>query len=247
MNNLYIYETTIKLAGSFCDKYGKLKLSAFIEKMVDMAGEQTDLWEEECRFPANNTSWIINKYDIKVYKFPAKPEFVKLVTYQSRYTKHFCERIFAVYSMEGELLIRMVSFWSLRDFREMKIVSVPEEYKRFTFTEGINEKSDKKMAKNVEYERTVPIYIRTDDFDTNMHVNNAKYFSFIYECDDVMDYDKYTLDEILLSFVGGINDKKGNEMSYTSEKTEEGIKLSQKVTCADGSTACVMESYWREN
>jgi len=30
MNNLYIYETTIKLAGSFCDKYATPILSALM-------------------------------------------------------------------------------------------------------------------------------------------------------------------------------------------------------------------------
>ncbi len=241
-----IAEDKIKLAGSVCDKNGKLKLSAVIEKFVDMTGAQTDEWERQCDFPEINASWIINKYDINIYRFPEKPEIVTLKTYQSRYTKHFCERIFAVYGENDELLIRMVSYWSVRDSENMKIISVPEEYSRFTYTDGITDKTDKKQAKNVSYEKSVPLYIRTDDFDTNMHVNNAKYFSFIYECDDVMDYDKYELTEILLTFSGGINDKNGNIMHYSSEDTENGRKLLQKITCADGTTACVWESYWRE-
>ena len=241
-----VTENKIKLAGSLCDRSGKLKLSAVIERFVDMAGEQTDVWEKECEFPRISASWIINKYDIKIYRFAEKNEFITLKTYQSRYTRHFCERIFAVYDENDELIIRMVSFWSLRDFENMKIISVPEEYSRFTYTEGIDGKSDKKMAKNVSYDREVPVYIRTDDFDTNLHVNNAKYFSFMYECDDVMDYEKYSLSEVLLSFAGGINDKWGNTMQYLSEDIPSGKKLSQKITCSDGTTACIMESYWRE-
>lgn len=241
-----VTENAIKLAGSLCDKYGRMKLSAVIERFVDMAGEQTDEWEKECDFPKINASWIINKYDIKIYRFPEKNDLITLRTYQSRYTKHFCERIFAVYGQGDELLVRMVSFWSLRDLESMKIVSVPEEYSRFTYEEGITEKSDKKMAKNVSYERSVDMYIRSDDFDTNMHVNNAKYFSFLYECDDVMDYEEYFLDEVLLTFAGGINEKEGNILHYSSEDTDYGKKLSQKITCNNGQTACVSESYWRK-
>ena len=134
----------------------------------------------------------------------------------------------------------------MRDYEKMKIVSVPEEYSRFTHDGGITSKTDKKMAKNTDYSHTTPIYIRTDDFDTNLHVNNAKYFSFMYECDDVMDYENYVPDEILLNFVGGINHKDGNTMSYLMEDTEDGIKLSQKICSSGGETAAVMESYWRK-
>lgn len=245
MQNLNIYEITMRLPGSMCDKNGKLKLSSTIERFVDITGEQTDMWEEKCNFPERNTSWIINKYDIKIYSYPRKGDIVKLTTYQSRYTRHFCERVYAVYDENDNLLVRMISFWSVRDYVQMKIVSVPEEYKQFTFEEGISGKTDKKMAKNTEYTHSKDIHIRTDDFDTNRHVNNAKYFSFLYECDEVMDYDKYEIDEILLTFSGGINHKDGNVMYFRKDE-EEMVKLSQKIMCADETTACTVESYWRE-
>ena len=243
-----LYETKIRLTSSLCDRYKKVKLSSIIERFVDLTDEQTKLWEKYISLNNDNTGicWIINKYDVKIYSLPEYLSEVTLKTYQSRYTRHFCERIFALYDENGELLIRIVSYWSLRDFSAMKIVSVPEEYAQFTYTEWIAEKTDKKMAKNPQYTHTDPLCIRSDDFDTNMHVNNARYFSFLYECDDIMDYEKYELSEVLLNFVGGINDKAANTMMYALEDTGECVRLSQKILCADASTAAQIESYWRK-
>ena len=243
-----IHTTKMRVTSTFCDKNGKLKLSSLIERFMDLTDEQTKEWEKYICLDNNNSGicWIINKYEIKIYSFPQYLSEVTLMTYQSRYTRHFCERVFAVYDENENLLIRIIGYWSLRDFSEMKIVSVPEEYAKFTYTEGISEKTDRKLSKNTEYTHSKELYIRSDDFDANVHVNNARYFSFLYECDDVMDYDNYELSEVLISFIGGINHKNGNSLVYHAENDREYTKLSQKITCSDGTAAAQSESYWRK-
>lgn len=127
-------------------------------------------------------AWLLNSWQIEIYRLPAHGERVKIGTIPYDLRGCFGYRNFFMDTEEGERLAAANSLWTLIDMKETKPVRVGEEQKKaYPLGERIQmeylprkirlpeEVADQKGTAGA------PIVVRESHLDTNGHVNNEQY------------------------------------------------------------------------
>ncbi|HIY57404.1 MAG TPA: acyl-[acyl-carrier-protein] thioesterase [Candidatus Tetragenococcus pullicola] len=190
-------------------------------------------------------TWIVTNYQVFIERLPEVGETIRITTEPIAYNKYFCYRNFLVENEEGQELVRMETVFTLMDIKKRRISSVPLEViapfesekttkiKRLPKIAPINERQGQNFR------------VRFFDIDSNGHVNNAVYFTWLL---DVLGYD------FLTNYVPKyINIRFEKEVEYGSEvasdyeilDSEEGVKTLHEIKVF-GQTNCEAEILWEK-
>lgn len=132
-------------------------------------------------FNKYNLVWIITEYDIEIDRLPKYAETIEIETEAIAYNKLFCYRDFRIFGQDGQQIMTIHSTFVLMDFDTRKVHTVVDDIVKVYECEKI-----KKIIRGPRYSQldnpTETLYhVRFFDLDMNGHVNNSKYFEWLYE------------------------------------------------------------------
>lgn len=167
------------------DLKGVWRPSAILTRMQEIAEDhaiavgagRADLVDEK------GLAWMLTRLHLKMTKYPALTEHIKVVTWPAKPTKLFFIRHTMFFSEDGEELGRATSLWVLFNIRERYLCRTGEigENYPYDLAHGVAlpEPTKIKMPNDMQHmcSRTV-LY---SDTDMNGHMNNAKYADWVCE------------------------------------------------------------------
>lgn len=181
---MYKHELTIPY---YMVKYSdNIKLEYLIREFV----WASTLDYESYNMDMGNKAWVLMNWDIDIKEMPQYGKKYSFSTEAVGHYRFYAFRDFKV--LDGdEVIIYAKSLWTVIDFKERALVSMPEEVK------GVMADLDRSHVK--DYQFKIPrlesghikkIDIENDHIDGNRHVSNAvylKWFENIFDFDDYID------------------------------------------------------------
>jgi medium-chain acyl-[acyl-carrier-protein] hydrolase len=164
------------------------KRRALITSIVDFLGDIATKQSEELGvgidfLKENNQAWVLYKWNIDMYKYPAYGEKIKIRTCPYSMKKFYAYRTFEILNQENEVLGKADSIWFLINIERRRPVRISKEIYGF-YGVDLNDEStleieDIEKPTSIDYEKQ--FNVRYSDIDTNRHVNNAKYIAWAIE------------------------------------------------------------------
>lgn len=240
----FFCELTYPVRYSEMDYNKVLKPSAFLNDLQDLATVAADRagfgYNE---VTANNCGWFLLKYHMEFDNYPKDIENITVKTEARGYNKLFAHRDFEIYS-NGEMLGRVLSYWSLFDFEKQTLIS-PNSV--FDFMPKVEKREDDlSFAKVYPVERvdyTSDFKVRFDDIDVNHHANNVNYIIWAFESLPREFRDNHKLKTLDMVFKKQI--KYGNVVLSEAQVDGNLVRVSVKNK-ADNEELCVLEAEFVE-
>lgn len=166
-----------------CDENRRLKLPALIDLLMQTSEHQLDQRNSGTDdLVKRGLGWVVTQYHFDIHKLPAPGDKVILGTTASGYNRFFEYRDFSVKDQTGHILVEVKSQWVMLDLKKRHMVPADTE-----MMEEWGAPLLKKMPRfprlraKDSYDKKRDYRARYDDLDTNHHVTNSHYFSWMID------------------------------------------------------------------
>ena len=166
------------------DKNNKLKNSAIINIMQDVAGDHSEslhigLNDKE----RTGTAWILLNWKLEIVGRPKYKDILTINTWPRKMDRYFSYRDFEIFC-NGELVAKAESKWVLVSAITGTITKISDEFiKKYEINEKsvFEEEIEEKKHEPANTELTYEVAIGRTQIDTNNHLNNVYYLDFAIE------------------------------------------------------------------
>ncbi len=218
MNPIYIDEFTI--SDLQCDRFGRLKPSAILWFVQEMAGRHC----QELSLDWNTLSqkgmfWAIIRHRVRIERMPKKNERVRIETWPMPTTRVAYPRNVVAFDAEGRELWRSTSVWVLMDMQSRAMIlpgkSGVEVSGVLRGDELAVPGSIPPAALSGQLRRTVAF----TDLDINGHMNNCRYLDWAADLLSSDFHREHTIRELTLGYLAEA--KEGEELTLCYEVGED--------------------------
>lgn len=162
----------------------RLLPTSLLDYMGDLSVYQSNLLNVGIKYlEANKMGWVIYKWDIDIKKYPLMGEKIKVRTNAYSFRKFYAYRKFEAENAEGEIVATAKTEWLLINTDRRRPIRISrdmqEAYQAPESEEMALKFSEIEKVQSLDNERVFDV--RYSDIDTNRHVNNVKYVSWILE------------------------------------------------------------------
>ncbi|MBR0094769.1 MAG: hypothetical protein IJP91_05780 [Synergistaceae bacterium] len=219
---MFTRELTVQPSDVSCR--GSIKLKSLLDYFQDTAGLAVENIEgTTTELIARGYAWVLTRYEIEIVgRLPSLDEKFLINTFHDPSHGYNTLRVFDVRTQDGTPIAWAKSSWLLLDLATGRPVKpaahLPEILKRDTAEISPDfqavEDDGEKILRRVEFP------VRFHDLDYNAHVNNAVYFSWVFdECP--VDFAAHELKSIRASFRSGA--KFGEKVTLEYSEAGENI------------------------
>lgn len=239
-----MFKLPYQIVFSDCDEQKRLTWPRLLDLMMQVSNSQLTSWGVGISdLLAKNMGWVVVRYHFEVKAMPHAGDKVVLTTQASGHNRFFCYRDFGVETPEGEPLIKVTSQWVIIDLAKRKMVPPAEALGEKIADAGPqNVQRFARLHALPEYEQTLAQKVRYYDLDTNRHVDNARYFNWLFDLPGRAFVDKHEVKTIDIQFDEEV--KYGDNVLTAMQ--QEGTKSFFKIAAGPKQAAlCVID--WRED
>lgn len=177
-----IYQQTFTLTDDCVDRYGRLKPSMLLYFVQEVAGiHGASLGVDYQTLAKRNLFWAILRTKIQITRLPCRGQTIRLETWPLPPTRVSYPRSVIAYDASGKELFRGISLWVLMDQTSRQMV-LPG--KSGITISGLLQGSELTAPGSLS-PRTMANWdqrtVRYTDLDINGHMNNTRYFEWIYD------------------------------------------------------------------
>lgn len=174
------YSNTFKVLTRDCDIDGRLKPSAMLQAMQEVATAHC----ESVSLDRGVTDglgivWVLSRTRVELFRIPVRGEEITLETYAMPMRHLFFPRAYVFRDRAGEIIISSVGLWLLMDVQTRKAVANPFVSQALPIEER---NAPTRMPATVRQLNDAPteamLIPRYSDFDLNGHVNNSRYMDW---------------------------------------------------------------------
>lgn len=175
-----VFAKDYRVAYYDCDCMSRMTLADLVKVCLYYSGIQSEnLGRGDAYFHEQNLTWVVTNYEIEIERLPMFNEKIIIRTEAKSYNKFFCYRDFIVTDEEGNEIFIFHATFSLMNMETRRLARVKDEY-----IEPYESEKTKKIFRTHEIasfkEPLKKVYdVRFSDLDSNKHVNNAKYISWM--------------------------------------------------------------------
>lgn len=200
---------------------GFLKMKYLFGLMFETSFDQAE--EVEDKDIMKGKSWVVYSWDIKIKKPIKARDRIEITTFAIDMNKFYAYRNFII-KRKKEVVALAYCVFLLFDINKKRTIKLPkpiiEDYGK---EEAVY--IEKKQKYNKNFNKAQKIYIRKNDIDQNLHVNNASYMDLIREISDIKDQD---IGYINLVYRNEIRNKKYVLGQKATKDDEESIRLTDE-------------------
>lgn len=215
----YIREMTIPYYDG--DKTGLVQpymLLTYMAEVSSLHSDSLDLGLKNLR--KNNYGWMLNRWKVKILKYPKVLDKIYVETWPSSFYKFYANREFVIYDEDKNPICLASTIWVFLDITKKRLLRIPQE---FYDTYGIIEEKLNEdfydFKKDFTTRGNLDFRVRRSDIDYNNHVNNTKYLNWMIEAMPENIYDGYRVSELDIQYKREI--KLGNMVESSYQKTDE--------------------------
>ncbi|MGO2723392.1 MAG: acyl-[acyl-carrier-protein] thioesterase [Lactobacillus sp.] len=180
------YSETRVIEFSDCDENRRLKIPAMIAMMLQTSEHQLAQADIDAdHLVKQERGWVVTQYHFELNKSPHPRQRVIIKTLASGYNRFFTYRDFKICDENGDVLVQAMSRWVLFDLH--KRTMIPTDMSLMTPLEVPLMKRLPHFAKIrrlPSYQQERQYRVRYDDIDTNHHLTNSHYFSWLIDLYD---------------------------------------------------------------
>lgn len=174
---MYTFNSRIRY--SEVDKNATLTLESLIDYFQDCSTFQTQDGPATMEYlRERGIAWVLSSWQIEVFRYPKLCEHVTIGTIPHELKGYFGIRNFFMDTKDGERLAVANSVWTLFDFEKgLPSRITPEIIEAYPIEQRLDmEYADRKIKiPEGEAIRGEEIVVRSNNLDTNNHVNNGQY------------------------------------------------------------------------
>ncbi len=174
---MYTFNSRIRY--SEVDKNAELTLESLIDYFQDCSTFQTQDGPATMEYlKERNIAWVLSSWQIEVFRYPRLCEYVTIGTIPHELKGYFGVRNFFMDTKDGERLAVANSVWTLFDFQKgLPSRITPEIIEAYPVESRLDMEyaSRKIQVPEGEVIRGDEILVRSNNLDTNNHVNNGQY------------------------------------------------------------------------
>lgn len=201
------------------DLENKMRYDMLFQIMQDVAGgSATELGASSDVLAKNNAAWVLSRIVLKVNRMPLFDENITINTWPIKPMMTFHPRCFQVLSRDGEVLVEANTIWTILDIKERKISSF--DLFSTPFPKDLEEKTILPLPRKIVVdgvELNKVCYPRYSCIDTNYHVNNTKYVSWMFDLLPIEEIQNMKIVGVTLNYVKEIYYNQKVEMGYKKE------------------------------
>lgn len=178
-----IYREQQKIEYYQCDESQRIKLTSLIDLMMVTSEHQLAAWGAGADdLVKQGKGWVVTQYHFDITHLPTVGQTVTFQTEAAGYNRFFSYRNFSVTDAAGQELVKVTSRWVLFDLAKRKLLPSDE-----TLMEQIGVAKLPKMPRFPrlrpldQYSVTGDYQVRYDDLDSNHHLTNSHYFSWLLD------------------------------------------------------------------
>lgn len=180
MELTYSQEFHINDAAS--DRFGRLKPSMLLYYIQEVAGiHGSSLGASYEVLASKNLFWAILRTKVQISRLPRNGETIRLETWAMPTTRVAYPRSVVAYDAAGHEIFRAISLWVLMD-RSSRAMVLPG--KSGVSVQGLLTGSELKAPGSLvphPMENSSSRTVRFTDLDVNGHMNNTRYFDWMYD------------------------------------------------------------------
>lgn len=161
----------------------------------ETTSEETDklIDENEVDF---SFGWMLYRWKVEIIEYPKAKDDVQVNTWISKLDRFYAFREFTLTDEIGRTMVKASTVWLCIDMSKKRPIRIPKEYSEVMEEVGeANFKNFSDFKDLPEIDSYSDFKVRRSDIDSNNHVNNAKYLSWIVESMTEDIYNDYRLSE----------------------------------------------------
>jgi len=165
------------------DHQGKAKLIPLLDYLQDAAGlHAAKLGVAVTDLQADNLTWILSRYHVKIRRYPDAGETVTVETWPSVSKSRFALRDFEMTGEDGGVYLQATTSWLVMDLERRRPVSLEGVLPDFPLLEKRALDDDFKPLPAFDgSDRELSMQVFNQDLDWNLHVNNTVYIRWAVE------------------------------------------------------------------
>ena len=178
---LKTYSQTFRVASYQTDLSARMKPSAILEIMQEMAGAHAEMLDVgRSRLQPMNLAWVLTRVEVRMERYPVSGEIITAETFPMPNRRVFFPRYFIFRDEKGEQIGCAGSLWVVLDVTTRKMGSPAEiaalmpDNRDLTAPMGMPATVEELSGEGASAVR-MPVYT---DLDVNGHVNNTRYLDW---------------------------------------------------------------------
>lgn len=176
-----IYEKEVRLYYYDVDKDKFMSPRAMLKYFDEVSAVHNNINSGQ-EVEAKGYGWMLNKWKVKINKYPKLYENILIKTWISKIDRFFVNREYSIEDRNGQELVSASSLWIFIDMDKRRPARLSEDLidydlvmDKFFFNKFT------RFNKNMEFDNEIEFRVRRSDIDINQHVNNLVYFDWILE------------------------------------------------------------------
>ena len=219
MEAIYQKEFTVDTLVTDC--FGRLKPSAVLYYVQEMAGQHFDRMALDPTPEHKGLMWVIIRHRVQITHLPVKGQTIRLETWPMPTTRVAYPRSVVAYDEEGRELFRSVSLWVLMD-RTSRAMVLPG--KSGIAVSGIlrgNELPSPNSLAPVLCSASANRRVCFTDLDVNDHMNNTRYIEWAADLLPSAFHKDHRLQDVTMCYLGEA--REGDEVTIFWELNADGL------------------------
>ena len=175
------YSETFRIASYQTDLTARIRPSAILEIMQEMAGAHAEmLGVGRRKLDPMNLAWVLTRVEVRMERYPVSGELITVETFPMPNRRVFFPRYFVFRDAEGKQIGCAGSMWVVLDVTTRRMASGAEitalmpDNRDLTAPMGMPATVEEVSGEANESYR-IPVYT---DLDVNGHVNNTRYLDW---------------------------------------------------------------------
>lgn len=195
----------------------------------------------------NRRGWILTQWHLKINRYPTYKETVTVSTQAHSFYKYYAYRKHFIKDSQDNLIVDGESTWLLVDLDKRRPVKIEEQmYDAYKISPNENDRFKSANFKHLDsWDSEAKFNVRYSDIDTNEHVNNVKYISWIIESVPMDITANYEMKELTVCYKKETNYGHTVTVHTACEQTEGGYICKHNIVNEDGEDLTLAETHWR--
>ncbi len=160
-----------------------LTLPALMSYFQDTSVEHSEFSNNGAKKLAkNHLAWILTGWHVRIFRYPTLFENVSAATWATDFKHVYGYRNFSLTDKDQNIIAQAASVWVLYNYEKLKFQKITKQDALDFGTDKISVFDDDtsyRLQMQPEYKKICSLQVQKGDIDSNGHVNNISYISYI--------------------------------------------------------------------
>ena len=217
----YIYREQFRAAGNFLDRYNRLRPSAILDMMQQVATNQCrDLAMDWDTMASKGLFWAVTRQHIQILGHPRPGSTITIETWPGITTRVAYPRSTVGYDENGKEFFRAISLWVLMDLQGRSLVLPKKSGIEFSGIARGGELPVPASLGPVKLAGTLNRRVVYSELDINGHMSNTRYLDWMADLLPGSFHEGHPIREFTVSYLSEA--REGEEITLNYELSPEG-------------------------